>query len=306
MLGQSIGGRAVARTPFFGIYPMLYAMFDAGGGLDRAAMRAQVAAAERHGAQGIAVLGLATEVNKLTEHERRSLVEWVAQDLGRRLPLAVTVAEPNATAYVAAVKHAAECGADWVILQPPPARGAGEAALIRFFGQVADAAPVPVAIQNAPEYIGVGLTNAGLNTLGRLHPNVTLLKGEASATALQRTIEETEGRFDVFNGRGGKDLTDSLRAGCVGLIPGFETVDVQSRIFELMKSDQHAADRLFHEVLPLLSFLMESMDHILAYGKRLAARRLGLGPVHDRAPALAVTPFGERLLDRLSSHLGPL
>jgi 2-keto-3-deoxy-L-arabinonate dehydratase len=51
---------------------------------------------------------------------------------------------------------------------------------------------------------------------------------------------------------------------------------------------------------------MESIDHILVYGKRLAARRLGLGPVHDRAPAVPVTPFGERVLDRLSSHLGPL
>jgi 2-keto-3-deoxy-L-arabinonate dehydratase len=296
----------VARTPFFGIYPMVYAMFDAQGRLDRAAMRAQVAAAERHGAQGVAVLGLATEVNKLTETERRSLVEWVAQDLGRRLPLAVTVSEPNASAYVAAAKHAAECGADWLILQPPQVKGAGEAALIRFFGQVADAAPVPVGIQNAPEYIGIGLSNAGLNTLGRMHPNVTLLKGEGPAVLLARTIEETEGRFDVFNGRGGKELTDSLRAGCVGLIPGFETVDVQSRIFELMKTDEHAAERLFREVLPLLSFLMESIDHILAYGKRLAARRLGLGPVHDRAPAVPVTPFGERVLERLSSHLGPL
>jgi 2-keto-3-deoxy-L-arabinonate dehydratase len=269
-------------------------------------MRAQVLAAERHGAQGVAVLGLATEVNKLTEAERRRLVEWVAEDLGRRLPLAVTISEPNAAAYIAAAKHAAECGAEWVILQPPPSRAGGEAGLIRFFGQVADAAPVPVAIQNAPEYIGYGLSNAGLNTLGRLHPNVTLLKGEGSAVLLARTIEETEGRFALFNGRGGKELTDSLRAGCVGLIPGFETVDVQSRIFELMRSDEHAAERLFQDLLPLVSFLMESIDHFLAYGKRLAARRLGLGPVHDRAPAVQVTAFGEKLLDRLSVHLGPL
>lgn len=296
----------MARTPFFGIYPMLYAMFDAKGGLDRQAMRAQVLAAERHGARGVAVLGLATEVNKLTEGERRRLVEWVAEDLGRRLPLAVTISEPSAPAYIAAAKHAAECGAEWVILQPPPSRAGGEAGLIRFFGQVADASPVPVAIQNAPEYIGFGLSNASLNALARQHPNVTLLKGEGSAVLLARTIEETEGRFDLFNGRGGKELTDSLRAGCVGLIPGFETVDVQSRIFELMRSDEQAAERLFQDLLPLVSFLMESIDHFLAYGKRLAARRLGLGPVHDRAPAVQVTPFGEKLLHRLSVHLGPL
>ena len=296
----------MARTPFFGIYPMLYAFFAASGGLDRVALKAQVDAAVRHGAQGVAVLGLATEVNKLSHAERRALVEWTADALQRRLPLAVTIAEPNWHDQLAFARFAAQCGADWVILQPPPVRGASEAELIRFFGQVADAAPVPVAIQNAPEYIGIGLSNAGLNTLGRQHANVTLLKAEAPAVALARTIAETEGRFDVFNGRGGKELTDSLRAGCVGLIPGFETVDVQSRIFELMRTDAHSAEQLFHEVLPLLSFLMESIDHIVAYGKRLAARRLGLGAVHDRIPAQAVTPFGERVLERLSTHLGPL
>lgn len=296
----------MARTPFFGIYPMLYAFFTANGGLDRTAIEAQVEAAVRHGAHGVAVLGLASEVNKLSHGERRALVEWTAAALKRRLPLAVTVAEANTYDQIAFARFAAQCGAEWVILQPPPVKGASEAELIRFFGAVADAAPVPIAIQNAPEYIGIGLSNAGLKSLGRHHANVTVLKAEGSAVQLARTIEETDGHFDLFNGRGGKELTDSLRAGCVGLIPGFETVDVQSRIFELMKADQHAAERLFQDVLPLLSFLMDSIDHFLAYGKRLAARRLHLPAVHDRAPSVHVTPFGESLLERLSTHLGPL
>ena len=44
------------------------------------------------------------------------------------------------------------------------------------------------------------LTNAGLKTLNRNHENVCLLKGEGPVTAVQRTIEETEGAFDVAVG----------------------------------------------------------------------------------------------------------
>jgi 4-hydroxy-tetrahydrodipicolinate synthase len=51
---------------------------------------------------------------------------------------------------------------------------------VDFFGQVADASPLPVAIQNAPQYIGVGLSGAGLDRLSRDHPNVRLLKAEGS------------------------------------------------------------------------------------------------------------------------------
>ena len=48
-----------------GIHPILYAFFDADGRPLRAPLVAQVEAAVRHGAHGVAVLGLATETNKL-------------------------------------------------------------------------------------------------------------------------------------------------------------------------------------------------------------------------------------------------
>ena len=61
----------MATTDFRGVYPILYAFFGADGRLDRAAMRRQVEACIRGGAHGIAALGLATEVNKLTDSEKR-------------------------------------------------------------------------------------------------------------------------------------------------------------------------------------------------------------------------------------------
>ena len=74
-----------------GIWPMLYAFFNEAGALDRPAMRRQVEACVREGAHGIAILGLATEVGKLTNDERRMLVAWLAEDLDGRRPFAVTV-----------------------------------------------------------------------------------------------------------------------------------------------------------------------------------------------------------------------
>ena len=85
---------------FRGIYPILYAFFDDSDRLDRVAMRRQVEACIRHGAHGIAILGLATEVGKLSLAERRQLVDWAAEDIAGRVPLAVTVAEPSVGAQV--------------------------------------------------------------------------------------------------------------------------------------------------------------------------------------------------------------
>jgi 4-hydroxy-tetrahydrodipicolinate synthase len=298
----------MAGGGFRGVYPMLYAFFERGGGLDRGAMRAQVEHCLAEGAHGIAALGLGTEVAKLTPEERLTIVRWVAADLAGRRPLAITVFGATPAEQTAFVRAAADLGADWVILQPPPPdrerSGAPitEDALVDFFGRVADAAPLPVAIQNAPQYIGVGLTSAGLDRLSRRHPNVSLLKAEGSAVDTRALLELTAGRMAVFQGRGGMEFTDVMRAGCAGMIPSVESCRLQVRLFELMTSgraeDEAAAERLYAELAPLITFLMQSVGQFLCYGKRLTARRIGLGEVHDRAPAQAPTDFGLACLAR--------
>ncbi|HKB83413.1 MAG TPA: dihydrodipicolinate synthase family protein [Burkholderiales bacterium] len=290
-----------------GIYPMLYAFFDAQGGLDRHATRRQVKAFVDNGAHGVAVLGLGTEVNKLSNSERRQLVDWVAEELDGRLPLAITVNDPTVGEQVEFAKFAQSHGASWVILQPPPDRGVPEEFFIRFFGAVADRVDVPVAVQNAPEYLGVGLTPAGVNSLARRHPNFRILKGEEPALSIRQVIEETGHRVTVFNGRGGLELVDNLRAGCAGMIPAADTFDRQARIFDLLREGAETdAEALYRDVLPAIVFVMQSLDTLHTYGKRIAAMRLGLGEVFDRAPALQPNGFGMRCAQRYAAALGPL
>jgi len=272
-------------------------------------MRAQVDACIAGGAAGIAVLGLVTEVHKLDTGERREIVDVVAEAIRGRVPLAVTVAEQSARGQVEFVRAAEAAGAAWVILQPPAAKGYAEAEYLRFLGSVAERATVPVAIQNNPTNLDVALSNKGLIALNRNHPNVALLKGEGPAINVAQLIEESDGAFDVFCGHGGKELPSNLRSGCVGLIPAPDMFDVQVRIMALLTSgraeDGAEGERLHREILPLITFMLQSIPILLAYGKRLTARRLGLGELHERAPCLATTEFGHGEVARMSRMLGP-
>jgi 4-hydroxy-tetrahydrodipicolinate synthase len=127
-----------APDRFHGIHSILYALFDRQEKLDRAAMRRQVEICLSVGVHGMAALGLATEVAKLTEAERRTVMDWTAEDTAGRVPLAFTIFGPSVAEQIAQVRHAESVGADWVILQPPPAGNYGAPEYIRFFGQVAD------------------------------------------------------------------------------------------------------------------------------------------------------------------------
>lgn len=291
-----------------GIYPIVYAFFDAALGIDAELMRRQVEACVAGGAHGLACLGLATEVGKLLPAERLAVLESVADSLAGRLPLAVTVFGKTVEEQLAFVREAADRGAAWVILQPPTIDGLDEAALMRFFGAVADASPLPVAIQNAPQFLGIGLSAANVARLAARHPNLRLLKGEGTAVEIEQVIEATRGTLAVFNGRGGLELTDNLRAGCAGMVPAPDCFDVQVRIFAAMQQGREAeAEALYRTILPAITFVMQSIPQLLCYGKRLAALRLGLSldQVHDRDPAMVPTSFGLEITRRLADELGP-
>jgi 4-hydroxy-tetrahydrodipicolinate synthase len=297
-------------TPFRGIYPILYAFFDAEGRLDEAAMRRQLRCCLAGGAHGIAVLGLATEVNKLNPAEKRDVVRWAAEEIAGRVPLAVTVAEATVEEAAGFVLDAASLGAAWIILQPPPVRGLPEAEYIAWYGRVAErvgrASAIPLGIQNAAAYIGVGLSPAGVATLSRNHGNVRLIKAEDSAVDVERLIEATGGALTVFNGRAGLELPDCLRAGCAGMIPAPECADRQAAIFDRFAAgDAAGADAGYRAIAPMIAFAMQGVATFLCYGKRMTGWRMRLPEVIERPPALPPTAFGLAVARRFADELGP-
>ncbi|MFO1199977.1 MAG: dihydrodipicolinate synthase family protein [Burkholderiaceae bacterium] len=293
-----------------GIWPILYAFFGPDGRLDRDAMRRQAGAALSHGAPGVAVLGLATEVDKLSPAERLDVIRWAVDDLAGRAPLAVTIAGASVDAQRELAARAVELGASRLILQPPPLVATGaqpEDFYVDFFAAVMDGQPVPVGLQNAPEYLGVGLSPPALLALAARRDAFAFVTGEAASTASARTIAALGERLPVLNGRGGLELVENLQAGCAGMIVAPDTADHQHAVWTLWAAgEREAALERYAAVLPAIVFVMQSLATLVCYGKRIAAWRMGIDVVHDRAPALAPTGFGLARAREHARRLGAL
>lgn len=296
-----------ALRRFRGVYPILYAFLDDRGRLDHDAMRAEVEHCIASGATGVAVLGLVTEVHRMTTTERREVVELVGDAIAGRVPYAVTIAEQDPTAQIDFAAFAARNGADWVILQPPPGKGHSEAELQRHFGTIADAVSVPVAIQNNPVNLDSYLSPDGLVELIHRHANIRLLKAEGWSVDIARVLEAVDGAVDAFGGHGGLELVSLINSGGAGLIPAPDCLAAQVAVFAGLSSEdaetRRLAGRLHRELLPLVVFMTRSIPGLLCYGKRVMAKRLGFATVHDRPGALAPTAFGLAEMERLHADV---
>ena len=287
----------MTKGHFPGVHCVLFALFDADQRLDRAAMAAQVAQVVAAGAQGITVLGLATEVAKLSFQERCDIVRWARVD-APDLPLSVTIAGNSIADQRALIGVAEDAGADWLILRPPLAGSYSAAEYVDFFASVGQSAALPFAVQNAPQYLGRALSDDDIAALRQRCANFTQIKSETGPIDLAGLVARVGPDLLVLNGRGGLEMTDNLRAGASGFIVAPDVLPGVLACWQAWQSgDQAAAEAAYAAFLPAALFAMQSLEHLTCYGKRIFGLRHGI-VIHDRAPAMRPAAFGLDLARR--------
>lgn len=288
-----------------GVHAILYAFFDDAERIDPAAMRRQVEMCLGAGVAGIAALGLATEVAKLSFAERSEVMDLVGQAVGERVPLGFTITGGSVAEQVAGLRRAEAAGADWLILQPPAVGSYAADIYLDFFARVMAETALPVAIQNAPAYLGRGLSDGDIARLRQARANFTLIKAESSAADCARLIALAGPELAVFNGRGGQEMVECLDAGCAGFLLAPDLVDYGVQVMRLWDAGDRAGALALHQAtLPAIGHVMRSIEHLVCHGKRLFASRAGF-EVHDRAPALRPDPGDLAETLRLAVDLGP-
>ena len=117
---------------------------------------------------------------------------------------------------------------------------------------------------------GRGLTNADLLRLTSQCPNISIPKAKGTAIGIADLVAQSAGKLEFLNGRSGLELTDVLPAGADGFILAPDIVDHVLRIQILWSSgDRDTAERVYRDILPTILFVMQSIEHLVTYGKPL-------------------------------------
>ncbi|HQZ90842.1 MAG TPA: dihydrodipicolinate synthase family protein [Thermomicrobiales bacterium] len=243
--------------PLAGVYTILTTPFLNDGSLDEISLARLIEVSIGAGADGLTALGVAGEAHKLTDSERRRVVELVVETAAGRVPVVVGASRESTEATIEACREAERAGVAGVMIAPPTFVQPGPA-LARHFARVSAATTLPITLQDYPPVNGVTMSPADMATLVDAAPSIVTVKLEDPPTP-QRIAQLVDLLGDrgttVVGGSGGLYLLDELRRGAAGTMTGFAYPEVLVRIWRAWRDgDRVAAAQAYYRYLPLLVF----------------------------------------------------
>ncbi len=275
-----------------GIIPVLPTPFASTGEIDYASFGRAVDYAIESGASAVVMFGLASEYYKLDCAEHRQLRQAVVRSVAGRAPVIVSVTHHATEVAVRHAQQAIHDGADAVMILPPFFLNPAPQAIVDHIHDIAAAVHAPVVVQYAPAQTGIAP-----EVLGSL--DVDYIKIDAYPSFCVPHIP-------TIVGYNGLDLPEAVSAGCVGCMPGVAMTRSFVRIWDLLRANPAEGRAMHARLLPLLQFMMQSVEMVIACEKRLLTMRGVLESSYSRRPRVALSTMQLSELDRLIAGVSEL
>jgi len=256
-------------TDLSGVHVALTTPFDpVHSSPDLDALEAHCAWLIDSGIDGLVPNGSLGEYESLDRDERQAVVETVARVAKGRAKLIVGVSAPNWRIAGDHTRHAAELGADAVMLLPPTNHLPSLDELVDHYRSVAQY-DVPVIVYNNPFSTRIDLTPDLIDRLGQLE-GIAAVKEFSGDVRRLSEISERAPHLQLLCGADDLALESALM-GARGWIGGFTGALPRetSRLFELGRlGDVAAALPLYRAMLPLLRWdsgprFVEAIKHTI-------------------------------------------
>ncbi|MEC7094527.1 MAG: 4-hydroxy-tetrahydrodipicolinate synthase [Pseudomonadota bacterium] len=286
-----------AATPAFaGSYTALITPFS-NGRVDEDAFRKLVEFQIESGTHGLVPVGTTGESPTLSHDEHDRVIELCIEQAAGRVPV-IAGAGSNATAEaVRLARHAADAGADGVLIVSPYYNKPTQEGLYRHFTSVAEAVDVAVIVYDIPGRSIVRVDDANLVRMNAAFPNISGIKDATSEVGRPPRILNALG--NGFAQLSGEDATTLpyLAGG------GHGAISVTSNIAPKALADMHnawkASDvKTAQAINARMIDLHDAMFCEASPGPvKYAAERLGLCSAETRLPLCEIADESKARVD---------
>ncbi|HET6880185.1 MAG TPA: dihydrodipicolinate synthase family protein [Pirellulales bacterium] len=286
-----------------GVVPIIPTPFTADEEIDFEALARCVQFAADSGLCAVCLPAYASEFYKLSEAERRRVIETAICAADGKIAVMAQANHPAARLAAGLAREYESLGAGLISFALPRVFPLKESDLIDYAATVCRATRLPVLIQ---DFNPGGPTVGGefAVTLAERCPNFRYLKLEEPLMGgkVRSIVEAASGRVEVLEGWGGMYLLDLIPAGICGLMPGLGIADLLSHVWQAARAGRdEEATEIFQVLLPQIVFSLQHSELFNWVEKRLLLARgvLPQSSTHVRratwTPDEATLRHGDRL-----------
>ena len=260
----------------------------------------------KKGSHGILVNGTTSEPSTLTTEERNKIVDMAISTNNGRLPIVAATGSQSLAESKILTRHAAEAGADALLIVTPyyirpPQRG-----LIEYYLDVMDGIDVPWMIYHIPGRTAVSVTLDSVKELKDRSPNFVGMKHAVNDLAF---VSECLGAFpDYLVFVGLEELSfPEMAIGAVGLMNAVGNLrpDLLSEMCEAVWGNDLTRGKKIHQ--RLLEINQSVFYDTNPIPIKYMMKRLGIIPEnHHRLPMMPAEPALEKRLDGVLERAGLL
>jgi dihydrodipicolinate synthase/N-acetylneuraminate lyase len=288
-----------------GVIPVLPTPFRETGEVDEASFRKVIDAAIADGAHGLAMFGLASEVFKLADAEKVHLTKILVDQCGKRVPVIVSITHHSLEVARREAMEAIHMGADALMIMPPFVMSPSLESVQSHIATIAADTTAPVIVQYAPIQTGASLNVEFIAALQRNCPNLAYVKVDSvpAGPMISKLRSSTGERVKAMVGYMGLHLPADFARGAVAVMPTVSLVRAFVEMLELLARDRTEGRAMHERLLPLLNFMMQSVEMLIAVEKHFLHRRGLVTSTYCRSPNWAPDAFYVSEMDRLWSDL---
>lgn len=297
----------MTQTPTFqGVYPILVTPFHPDERPDLDSFAKLIRFMVEIGVDGVTVLGVLGESNRMLDAERETLIRTAVEAAGGHIPVVVGTSHKGTLATRDLSLMAAELGAAAVMVTPSQEPVPNEERIFEYFRRVADGLPIPIVVQDHPASTQVHMSIPLLLRLARELPQVACFKEEGVPTPVrvQALRQGMSGRnVPILTGLGALYGLFDLRSGSDGFMTGFAFPEVLMALVGAMEAGQpEQAAALYRHFLPLIVFEQQPG---IAVRKEIYRRRGLITDGTVRHPGAPLNPGAAAQLAELLKELLP-
>ncbi|HEX7812874.1 MAG TPA: dihydrodipicolinate synthase family protein [Burkholderiales bacterium] len=281
-----------AELKFEGVFPILATPFEQNESPDLESFDRLVRFIGGLGVEGITILGVLGEANRLLDGEREQLIRTAIAAAGK-LPVIVGTSHSGSRAARDLSQMAQELGAQAVMVTPHAEAVPNDDRVAEYYKVIAEGLRIPIVMQDHPVSTQVHMSVALLLRIIREVPQIACIKEEAVPTAPKiRALSAgmKERKIPILTGLGALYGLFDLEAGSSGFNTGFAFPEVLMAMVKAARAgDWSRVRETYTRFLPLIVFEQQPGVAIRKEILRLRGAIRGGTVRHPGAPLQAAT-----------------